>query len=167
MTRPARSFLPALLLLAALAGAGAWAEEPAGQPQVGEVSYQLICQCGCNMVLSECNHQSCPFAIPERKAIAERLRQGETPEAIIASYVEAYGRKILAQPTTQGFDLLAWLMPIAALLVGGIVVVRIVRAWARRPRQTGVAEARPQPAMEGPVSQSLIERVQRELRGDP
>ena len=169
---PRRTALAAGVLVAAFGLAGMLeAQEPQApdrHAEVSDVSYQLICQCGCDMVLSECNHQNCPFAVPERAVIAERLSQGETPEAIIASYVEGYGRVILAQPTMRGFDAVAWLAPILALVTGGIVVVMVVRTWSRRhevrPEARGATSTA---SVEGPVAQSLIERVQRELGGEP
>ena len=38
---------------------------------------------------------------------------------IIAIFRAQYGEKVLSAPTTQGFNLLAWVMPFAAIVAGG------------------------------------------------
>jgi len=39
---------------------------------------------------------------------------------------------VLAEPPGGGFGLLAWLLPLGALLVGAVAVAYLVRSWARR-----------------------------------
>ena len=106
-----------------------------------QISDRLICQCGCNMVLSECSHQSCPFALPEREKILARIDAGGTEDEIVDEYVADFGRTILSAPPTDGtwLDLLAWILPALALGFGVIVVARVVRDLAR-PRTSSPAD---------------------------
>jgi cytochrome c-type biogenesis protein CcmH/NrfF len=39
---------------------------------------------------------------------------------------------VLAEPPKHGFDLLAWLLPLAALALGVVVVAGLAWTWSRR-----------------------------------
>ncbi len=113
---------------------------------------RLVCQCGCNEQLSVCAMQNCSSATPMRAEIRERLQKGESVEAIVASFVDRVGKKVLSAPTTQGFDITAWVMPFMILCLGLVVVGWIV-----------VRMVRPVPAVEsGPPV--VDPRVEKELR---
>jgi cytochrome c-type biogenesis protein CcmH/NrfF len=45
--------------------------------------------------------------------------------------VDQYGAKILPEPPRQGFAWMAWLMPFAALLLGGGAVSYVLWRWKR------------------------------------
>ncbi len=58
-------------------------------------------------------------------AVARRnfalLDKGMDRPAIIAIYRTRYGEKILSAPTTEGFNLLAWVMPFCAFLSAAVL----------------------------------------------
>jgi cytochrome c-type biogenesis protein CcmH len=103
----------------------------AAQSTQSEIEERLTCQCGCGLTVHTCNHLNCGFAVPVRKDISESLARGETGEQIIARYVEEYGEKILSSPTTEGFNLLAWIGPYIAIIVAGILILLTIRRWIR------------------------------------
>jgi cytochrome c-type biogenesis protein CcmH len=99
-----------------------------------EVSSELVCQCGCGLVLNNCNHSDCGVAIPMRETIAEKLGRGETKEQITAFFVAQYGEVVLSSPTKKGFNLTVWILPFVSITVGlGIIAVLIV-LWTRKRR---------------------------------
>lgn len=100
-----------------------------------EVEEALTCQCGCGLTVHSCNHLQCGFAIPAKKTISELVAQGKSQEEITASFVSSYGEKVLSAPTTQGFNLAAWITPFAAILIGGILIGMISLRWTRRRSQ--------------------------------
>jgi len=59
-----------------------------------EVSDNLICQCGCNFVLSSCPHTECPWGIPVRRLIESRIQAGETAAQIIANFEQGFQNKL-------------------------------------------------------------------------
>lgn len=67
-----------------------------------EVSEGLICQCGCRMVLSTCPHVECPWGIPARRFIENRIREGMTAQAILLGFENGFGPKIDSDPVVQG-----------------------------------------------------------------
>ncbi len=107
---------------------------------VSDISKQLVCQCGCTMVLSNCSHTECASREAMTTLIEQKLDQSQSEEQIIQSFVPQYGEQVLAAPIKRGFNLTAWVAPFATLLLGGGVIYIALRAWVRRGRysQTGV-----------------------------
>lgn len=102
---------------------------------VGDISQQLVCQCGCTMVLQNCSHVECASRETMTAMITQKIAQGQSAEQIIQSFREQYGEQVLAAPPKQGFNLTAWLTPLIALLFGGSVAYVALRSWARRGRR--------------------------------
>lgn len=100
--------------------------------RVEKLGHKVICMCGCNQVLLECNHYGCPYLTPEQQELVAAVGKGDSDSGILQAFVEKYGPTVLAAPTTHGFDQLAWIMPyfVLALGVGGVVLV--VRNWHKR-----------------------------------
>jgi cytochrome c-type biogenesis protein CcmH len=83
------------------------------------------------MTVDGCNHTNCPFAVPARRSIDEKISQGMGKEAIIQSFVAQYGEVVLAAPTKTGFNLTAWVLPFVAILAGAGIVRAVIKRWAR------------------------------------
>ncbi len=79
--------------------------------------------------MANCNIPTCGFSVPMRGEISKMLDQGMDRPAIISFYRKKYGEKILSAPTTEGFNLLAWVMPFFALTVGGGFIVLMLGRW--------------------------------------
>ncbi|HEX6483295.1 MAG TPA: cytochrome c-type biogenesis protein [Ktedonobacteraceae bacterium] len=69
-----------------------------------------------------------------RAIIRQQLRSGKSEQEVIQYFQARYGDKILYAPPEQGFDLLAWLVPIAMLLGGAILLFFVVRDWHKSAR---------------------------------
>jgi cytochrome c-type biogenesis protein CcmH len=74
-----------------------------------------------------------------RGLIRDQLRSGKTPDDVRAYFVSKYGEWILLRPKAQGLNLVVYLAPLAALLVGGAVIWRSVRRWSVPPVDPGNA----------------------------
>ena len=86
--------------------------------------------------------------------ISRRIAAGDTKQQIEDKLVADYGPQILAAPPTKGFDLLAWLLPIAGLLIGALAVGGLAWRWSRR-REPVPAAVRLDPALERRVDDEL------------
>lgn len=62
-----------------------------------------------------------------------RLQEGMSPEEIRRSFVDSYGEWILLSPEPSGFNLLVYLLPLAAVLIGSAIVITAVRRWLSTP----------------------------------
>jgi cytochrome c-type biogenesis protein CcmH/NrfF len=77
-----------------------------------------------------------PQAQELQAAIKDKLRAGESPDAIEQELYATYGDDIRAVPQARGFNLLAWGVPGFFFVVGAVVLAR----WMR-PRWPSTAPA--------------------------
>lgn len=127
-------------------------------PEVRNASESFVCQCGCNHQLSACGMLNCGSATPLRTEIQEHLKQGKTQQEIVQAFVAKYGKVILAAPTTQGFDLAAWLTPFAALAFGLILIYFVIKVWIQR--KPALAGAPSTPA----IPDTYRDQIEKELK---
>jgi cytochrome c-type biogenesis protein CcmH len=107
----------------------------AGDPatRFSEIGHQMMCVCGCNQILLECNHVGCPASDGMRNELMASLNRGDSDSLVEQAFVQKYGPTVLAAPTTKGFDRAAYIIPFAALFLGLGLVVPVIRAWKNRP----------------------------------
>lgn len=110
----------------------------AESPTVSGIAKELLCQCGCTMVLSNCE---CEYQEVMIAGIEQQIAQGRSKGQIIDSFVAQYGEQVLLSPTKKGFNLMAWILPFVALLAGGIAIYIALRAWVRRGKHLLGVEA--------------------------
>lgn len=96
-----------------------------------DIQKELMCQCGCTMIVDVCD---CETANQIRAKITELMNQGQGKDQILAYFVGQYGEKMLASPTKKGFNLVAWILPFAAVLASGAALFFILRAWVLKGR---------------------------------
>jgi cytochrome c-type biogenesis protein CcmH len=128
-----RALACAVIFLAVIALAGA------GDPvsRFNTIGHQLMCVCGCNQILLECNHVGCPDSDGMRNELMTAVTRGDSDSLVEQAFVQKYGPTVLAAPTTQGFDRTAWIMPIVVFIFGFGLCVMVVRAWKNRPALAG------------------------------
>src|SRR6266852_2251765 len=64
-----------------------------------------------------------------RAVIRQQLQSGKSEQEVIQYFVSRYGSTILWSPPKQGFTMLAWIIPIAILLSGALLLVLVLRGW--------------------------------------
>jgi cytochrome c-type biogenesis protein CcmH len=138
--------LVALVVLAALPAA-------AGAVTVTEVAREVRCPT-CNTPLDVSNS---PAAADMKAYIADRIEQGWDKQQIIDGLVDEFGDGVLATPPKSGFDLIAWIVPGLAVLMGLAAIPFLARAWSRR-------RARPAGAEPPPPTSDEARRLDDELR---
>lgn len=106
-----------------------------------KVGHELICTCGCNQVLLECNHVGCQVSEGMRKQVIAGLEKGSTNDVILQSFVDQFGPTVLAAPTKTGFNRVAWITPFAVFALATLVAVYFVRKWSVRLREPVPAPA--------------------------
>ena len=63
-----------------------------------KVSDSVICQCGCHFILSSCPHVECPWGIPVRRFMENRIQEGMDAETIIYHLEHGFGKKYMNDP---------------------------------------------------------------------
>src|SRR2546429_4282154 len=64
-----------------------------------------------------------------RGIIRQQLQSGKSEQEVIQYFESRYGDRILWSPPWQGFTALAWLVPIALLLGGTLLLFFVLRGW--------------------------------------
>src|SRR3954470_22358777 len=94
-----------------------------------DLGHRLMCKCGCNQILLECNHVGCSYSTKMCDQLMAALQRGDNDDLALEGFVQEYGATVLAAPTTTGFNIVAWIMPFFALAAGIALVTVIVRKW--------------------------------------
>ena len=79
------------------------------------------------------NLAAAPQAERERAFIRRLIARGQSKDEIKDALVREYGPEVLATPESEGFDLAAWAVPGAGILLAAIALAIGVRRWRRRP----------------------------------
>ncbi len=108
-----------------------------------KIGHRLMCRCGCNQVLLECNHVGCTYSDTMRNELSAGLQRGDSDDLILQAFVQKYGPTVLAAPTATGFNRVAWIMPFVALSGGLLLVVLVVKAWNTRRAAAATVGAPP------------------------
>jgi cytochrome c-type biogenesis protein CcmH/NrfF len=149
--------MAALFLIAALLGyvLTVRAQETQRAKNLGQ---KLLCVCGCNQILTACNHVGCTYSHGMLKELDDRVARNEPDDLTIQAFVQEYGPTVLAAPPATGFNRAAWIMPIAVPLIALYLFFELIRRWRQRAA-TATASG---PA----VSAELLARAQREAGKD-
>jgi cytochrome c-type biogenesis protein CcmH len=99
------------------------------QTTLPDVEDEVMCPvCGVPLELAT----EAPQANEERDLIRKAIAEGKTKDEIKDELVAQYGEQVLAVPGDEGFDLAAWLVPGAAILVAAAAIFVGLRRWRRR-----------------------------------
>jgi len=124
-------------LLATLAGWIAPAvavESAAGRKDPARaITSQLICPCSCGEILSGC---TCDTGKTMQGFVTDALKTGKGKDEIVASLVAKYGEVIRGAPKAEGFNLIVWIAPFVATVIGFIIAAFVLRRWVGRRRVT-------------------------------
>ena len=93
--------------------------------------------------------------------VREKLAQGESSDDIYQFFVDRYGLGILAEPPKSGFNLLIWVIPPIALLLGSVFLTMVVRAMRREHHRHTEEEALPPSAELVPYLAAVDQEIQR------
>ena len=145
--------LVALALAALVVAAPAAASEQ--MPTAAELESELVCPV-CDTTLDTSN---APVALRMKAFIRERIAAGDTKSEIKASLVDQFGPAVLAVPPKKGFELVAWLLPLAGLLLGAVVVGALAWRWSR----VRGGDEEPRDEASEPIDPALERRLDDEL----
>jgi cytochrome c-type biogenesis protein CcmH len=144
--------LAALLALTLLSSA------PRSQAQLTArakaVGQRMMCVCGCNEVLTACNHVGCTYSHAMLKEVDDRVARGDSDDLILQSFIQEYGLTVLVDPPKRGFTALVWIAPILAPFLALFLIWVLVRRWRGRALLF--------PAGGPPISADILDRARRE-----
>jgi cytochrome c-type biogenesis protein CcmH len=130
-----------------------------------DLDHRLMCTCSCNELLGECNHVSCPMSGPEQTELSAYIATGLGDKEILASFSKKYGATVLAAPTTEGFDLVAWIAPFAVFGAALLGTVLLIKRWKGLADAESLASVQ-KPAIDDPADSERRNEVRRETSID-
>lgn len=123
----------------------------AGAPRAADLEAELACPV-CKTTLDQ---SDAPVAQRMKTYIRRRIAAGASEQQIKDELVAEFGPSVLARPPKGGFGLLAWVLPLAGLLAGGVALVLLVRSWSSRRVLDERTEAPLDPALERRIDDEL------------
>jgi len=123
----------------------------AAPPNAADLEAEIVCPV-CETTLDQSN---APIAEKMKTFIRVRIAAGDSEQEIKDSLVAEFGEGVLAQPPGGGFGLLAWLLPLAALVGGAVAVALLVLTWSRRRAAEADETAPLDPELERLVDEEL------------
>jgi cytochrome c-type biogenesis protein CcmH len=143
----------ALMLAFFAPPATTYAQEP--DLTVNDVAEDLYCPLCSGLTVDVCQLEVCDDM---KEVIAQKIAAGESEAAIQAYFIEQYGQKVVAKPSTSGFDLVAWILPFVAVGLAIIGLTLWIRSRATPPPQ-------PIPVRAGDSAEEAYNaQLERELR---
>ncbi len=124
------------------------------------LGHDLMCTCGCNEILLECNHVGCTVSTEEIADLHAEMNSGASDAAIFKFFAAKYGPTVLAEPIRGGFDDVAWYGPFTFLLLGILLILLTLRIW--KSRHDRVAPALPE--LPTDKAEAICQRIRDETR---
>ncbi|ASY62116.1 Cytochrome c heme lyase subunit CcmL [Sinorhizobium sojae CCBAU 05684] len=111
--------------------------DPALEARARAISAELRCMVCQNQSIDDSDAE---LAKDLRLLVRERLKNGDSDEAVIAYVVSRYGDFVLLKPRFEPKTLLLWGMPVVLLLVGAGTILLAARRRGRRPTGTPLSD---------------------------
>jgi cytochrome c-type biogenesis protein CcmH len=118
---------------------------------------KIMCTCSCSQMLLKCNHVGCPNSDQMIRELRANVNKTPDDEAVLNFFRTKWGVTAVVEPSTHGFELLAWILPAAGLGLGLLLVVLLIRNWRMRPATVAAGDMNLAPDLE-----SLRARARRE-----
>ncbi len=116
------------------------ARSPASLSQADRLGAEIGCVCGtCPLrPIATCG---CGFADGMLARLDQEIAAGHSDDEIMAAFVAEYGASIKIKPEGSGVGLLAWLAPMAFLMVGVVAMAGIISHWRAKHAEEAPAQA--------------------------
>jgi cytochrome c-type biogenesis protein CcmH len=130
--------------------------------QVNSIARQLYCPVCENTPLDVCPTTACA---QWRDLIRQKLAAGWSETAIKEYFVNQYGARVLGTPPAKGLNLLVYIIPPLAILVGVYVLVLAYRSWKHNASQVEpLQSADPSANGTSEVRDAYVKRLEDEVR---
>lgn len=132
-----------------------------------QVERHLHCQCGCTLDVFTCRTTdfSCQVSPAMHRDVVGLVQGGYSAQEIINAFTDVYGQRVLMAPRKAGFDLVAWVLPGTAVVVGAGALVMMLRRWgerASRPKPVSTARM----PLDVDATPEELARLDAAIRGD-
>jgi cytochrome c-type biogenesis protein CcmH len=133
----------------------AHAQSPNLDDEVNRIAKTLYCPVCPNTPLDICGTQAC---VDWRNDIKRMLQEGKNEQQIRDYFVARFGPQVLGAPPAEGFNWLAYILPVIGIILGAAVAWLSVRTWLVR-RAPGDA-----PVDVPEIPKEYAERIEKDLK---
>ena len=116
----------AVLILLMSAGTTAAQDDGPTDDEVNAIAKELYCPVCENVPLDVCPTDACENW---REEIRQKLAEGWSEDRIKQYFVDQHGYQVLSSPPPEGLNLLVYILPPVAFLLGGVALYLAVRRW--------------------------------------
>lgn len=116
------------------------AQEPVPTPsadEVNSIAENMFCPVCENIPLDVCGTEACAMW---REEIADLLVLGFSEDEIYEYFYERHGDMVLALPPAKGFNVLVYVLPPVAFVVGLYFFIKYMRSTINKPKEVVVTE---------------------------
>ena len=131
----------------------AHAQGPNLDDETNRLAKSLYCPVCPNTPLDVCSTQAC---VQWRAQIKEMLVSGKSEQQIRDYFTAQYGDRVLGAPPAEGFNWLAYILPVVGVIFGGTI------AWFALRKRLARREAASPETM--PISSEYADRIEQELK---
>ena len=130
--------------------------------EVNKIAREVYCPVCESTPLDVCQTQACA---DWREVIRSKLANGESTQDVYDYFAEQYGGRVLATPPREGLNWLLWIMPVAAVIIGGFFFSRFMKNLQIKEGEEGEdgLETAVSPPPSTPSDDDYIAQVEREL----
>lgn len=144
---------------------------PEGQPLRGEALERRTNEVGGLLRCPVCQGLSvadspAEMAVNMKGQVRDLLSRGYTEEQILRYFEQSYGQFVLLRPKFEGVNALVWVLPVLALLVGGLIVLaKLKKLSAPEGAPATAVDAEPERAPES-ADDPYLAQVRDLVRGE-
>jgi cytochrome c-type biogenesis protein CcmH len=109
---------------------------------------KIMCTCSCSQMLLKCNHVGCPDSDRMQRELRTQVMSTKDDEKVLNWFRTNWGVTAVVEPSTHGFELLAWVLPAAGLGLGLLLVLLVIRSWKLRSAPVAAADINLAPDLE-------------------
>src|SRR5262249_43509037 len=109
---------------------------------------KIMCSCGCAQMLLKCNHVGCQNSDQMTRELRANVQSTSNDEEVLNWFRRKWGVTAVVEPSTHGFELVAWILPVAGLGVGLLLVILLIRNWKLRTAPVAAADLNLDPELE-------------------
>jgi cytochrome c-type biogenesis protein CcmH len=156
------TFILLALLQVKVPDAGQFVGQPKGVPLSGQqleeqtmaISHELRCPVCQGLAIGD---SPSIMASNMKAQVRELLERGYTEEQILSYFEKSYGQFVLLKPKFQGVNALVWILPVAVLAIGFVLVISKAKKLEVAP-----AAAAPEEPSDDPYLARVREMVEKQ-----
>lgn len=114
------------------------------QDERDALEHRIRCQCGCTMDVYLCRTTdfTCSVSPAMHRDVMALVQGGYTAQEILDAFVNVYGDRVLMAPPKVGFNILGYIVPGIALMIGAVALAVILRRLKRPAARAAGASLR-------------------------